>query len=497
VIRVTSVCLLAIAAFAVPAFGQVPSKGSEFFRFALAKKGFKPINEHEWVQEFQRHEDLLIVILGDTSNIAAEFRGGLRDYVDRGGALLIATSKPHDPRLGNPPEDWRASFGITIAGSTLRAAAPEFGYEGKVERPFVKPRQPVNPRSPSPFDLFNGVEVGGKKGVATAQPSELQVQGVRGLLTKELAGYAEGTRSQNGQPLARDGIFAVSLEPVNGSGGRAIVLADGRVFSNDMMGFKPKQDDSGDYETDNGNWEFANRTIDWLQGGRPDHPKKRFQCLFIENGQIVDKFANEVQTPPKPPIPDIPPDVLANILLNHANGMIREAEEQNFFNRVLESWFGFPRLVRMFLIVVTIVFILFALRWLRRGFRKAEPGATLTKNVQAGLLPRGGVLKQRTAAQFEVGNLYEAARRRVRSRFDVLGARPGSDGKMPPVLTANDLPDGPMIYQTVRWLWGIGYAETPVTVAPTEWDRVNALLERVTARAARGDWSFGQDVYVK
>src|SRR5262249_16936105 len=154
----------------------------------------------------------------------------------------------------------------------------------------------------------------------------------------------------------------------------------------------------------------------------------------------------------------------------------------------------FPRLVRMFLIVVTIVFILFALRWLRRGFRKAEPGATLTKNVQAGLLPRGGVLKQRTAAPFEVGNLYAAPRRRARTRFDVLRGRPASDGKMPPVLTANDLPDGPMIYQTVRWLWGIGYAETPVTVAPTEWDRVNALLERVTARAARGDWSFGQDV---
>jgi hypothetical protein len=492
VIRTASVCLLAIVALAGPAFSQVRASGSEFFRFALARKGLRPITELEWRDQWQFHQDMMIVIIGDTSHINAKFERGLRDFVDRGGALLIATNQPHDPRFGNPPEDWRTAFGVNISGNSLQAAGPIWGYEGKVDRPFVKPLLRVNQESPSPFDLFNGVEVGGKKGVATDRPSELQVQGVPGLLTKQLAGYVEGTRRRNGQPLKGDGVFALSLQPNINSGGRAIVLADGRVFANDMMGFKPKQDDSGDYETDNANWEFANRTIDWLQGGQPN--KKRFQCLFIENGQIVDKFANEVPTPPKPPIPDIPPDVLANILLNHANGLIKEADEHDFFNRVLESWFGFPRLVRMFLIVVTIVFILFALRWLRRGYRKAEPGATLTKNVQTGLLPRGGVLKQRTAAQFEVGNLYEAARRRVRSRFDVLGARPASDGKMPPVLTANDLPDGPIIYQTVRWLWGIGYAETPVTVAPTEWDRVNALLERVTARAARGDWSFGQDI---
>jgi hypothetical protein len=491
VIRIASVCLLALVALAGPTFGQVKASGSEFFRFALAKKGLKPITEHEWLFGTQFHEDMMIVIIGDTSNIAAPFNGGLREFVNRGGALLIATSKPHDHRFCNPPEDWRFAFGITITGSTLSAAGPAFGYEGKVDKPFVKPLPRVNLGSPSPFDLFKDVEVLGKKGVATDRPSELQVQEVRGLLKKELAGYSEGTRKRNGQPLDGNGVFALSLQPNNNPAGRAIVLANGSVFANDMMGFKPKLDESGDYETDNGNWEFANRTIDWVQGG---FPKKRSQCLFIENGRIVEQFAVEQPTPPKPPIPDIPPDVLANILLNHANGLIREAEEQNFFNRVLESWYGFPRLVRIFLIIVTIVFILFALRWLRGGYRKVEPGTTLTKNVQAGLLPRGSVLKQRTAAQFEVGNLYEAARRRVRSRFDVLGGRPGSNGKMPPVLTANDLPDGPMIYQTVRWLWAIGYAETPLTVAPTEWDRVNALLERMTARAARGDWSFGQDV---
>ena len=161
-------------------------------------------------------------------------------------------------------------------------------------------------------------------------------------------------------------------------------------------------------------------------------------------------------------MPDIPPEVIANWLLNTANSIIQEKQEEDWFNRFLLGNFGFPWLARLFLLTVTILFLFMALRWLRRGLRKAEPTSTLTKNVQTSLLPRGGVLRQRTASQIEVGNLHEAARRRVRSQFDVLGAAPNASGKMPPVLTANDLPDGLLMQQTIRWLWAVGYGESPV-----------------------------------
>ena len=176
------------------------------------------------------------------------------------------------------------------------------------------------------------------------------------------------------------------------------------------------------------------------------------------------------------------------------NYKISDLEDNNYFNRLLERWLGIPRLWRIFLITVTVLLLLFALTWVSRGARKHERIAALTPSLVAGLAPRGGVFRQRTAAQLEVGNLYEAARRRVRDRFDVLGATPGPSGRMPPILTANDLPDGPMLYQSVRWLWMIGFADTPTVVSPTDWDHLNALLERATTRAARGDWSFGQEV---
>ncbi len=498
--KLLSTLVLILIAVGSAAGQQIPSKGTELLRFALHKKGFTPLTEQQWLFELQPSNDLLIVIVGDTAGVENKFFGkqnlpnalGLRDSIIGGAALLIISDNSNSPRFGGP--DWGMQFGITIQGNRLVAPGGA-GYRNERDKPFVKPRPVDKVAAVAPFNLFDGVPSSGEKAIATDRPSVMSVRKTANFLLSDLAGYADRTRRADGRPLDPEhNHFAVSLQTINQfnqlTAGRAIIMANRNVFANGMMGLTVKQDDSG-LVSDNGNWELAKRTIDWLQdaGGR-----KRTQCVFIQDGKIIDKFAETVPQPPKPPPPNIDPEVLANWVLHRANDIIPWAEENNYFNRMLESWFGFPRLVRVFLFLVTIVFAVFALRWLRRGFRKVEPSSTITKSVQSGLLPRGGVLRQRTAAQVEVGNLYEAARRRVRSRFDVLGARPGSDGKMPPVLTANDLPDGPLIYQTIRWLWTIGYGESPVTVAPSEWDRVNALLERVSARAAGGDWSFGQNV---
>ena len=68
-----------------------------------------------------------------------------------------------------------------------------------------------------------------------------------------------------------------------------LVLADHSVFVNGMMGFSEGRRSPEGYKFDNGNWAFANRTIDWLKGGGPE---PRTRCLFIEDGHIIDKFAD-------------------------------------------------------------------------------------------------------------------------------------------------------------------------------------------------------------
>jgi hypothetical protein len=484
---------------AAPAAGQVPGRvpasGTEAFRFGLHLQKLRPISGPAEALINPRHT--MIVFVGDPNLNQLVTGAAFRDYLQAGGAVLVASHE----NAGTPfaagaarADDWATGLGIWISGTRL-AADPEHCYDSQPDRPFARPKA-GGVASPSPFDLFKGVEESGPNAVATDRPSEMSVDVRPGWRVNNLAGYPAGARRLFGdreRVEPRLNHFALSIRPEGrgwDSGGRMIVLADRDVFSNGLMGFVKDPNAPDGYRFDNGNWGFATRTIQWLKGGAEE---PRTACLFIQDGRVIDRFAVELPGTPAPPMPNIPPDVIANWVLNHANGIIDEKQQQDVFNQTLLRNFGLPRVLRAFLILATLALALVGLRWLIRGRRKAEPTAVLTPFARDNLLPKGGVLRQRTAAQIEVGNLYEAARRRVRERFDVLGGRPGASGQMPPVLTANDLPDGPLLYQSVRWLWALGYGETPLAVPPADWDRTNMMLERVTARAARGDWSFGQD----
>lgn len=482
-LAVLAVGLLVLAA---PVHAQrLPYSGSEVFRFGLHKKDLQPAATPDEVLTIPTQS--IIIIVGDTFGLPAQLNGpSLRNFIQSGGAILIASD--------GPSIMWGQTFGITILGERLRADKDDC-FGGKETRPFVQPRLRVDGARPSPFDIFDRVEAGGENGVATDNPSAMSYQRLPLYLTKELAGYPDSAHRGDFVPHARtQNVFAVSLQP-NAFGppsmGRMLVMSDQSVFANGMMGFREDPAAEQGYSFENGNWAFSNRTIDWLKGG-PAQP--RTKCLFVHDGRIIDKFAIEIPQEQKPPPPNIPPDVLINWILHSTNGIVAEAERRDMFNQILLRAKGLPFFVKYFLLFMTVVFVFSAFRWMTRSLRRSERSAALTPAIASGNIPRGGVLKQRTSAQIEVGNLYEAARRRVRTRFDVLNARPGADGGMPPILTANDLADGPMLYQSIRWLWNIGYGDTPVTVAPADWDRVNILLERSVARAKRGDWSFGQEV---
>lgn len=483
-LAVLAVGLLVLAA---PVHAQrLPYSGSEVFRFGLHKKDLQPLATP--AEAIADPANTIIIILGDTSNLPAQLNSvPMQRFIQAGGSLLIA----------NDSGDFRIcpAFGVIIHGRHLRAD-PRDCFGGVESKPFIVPRQRVKVVGPSPFDIVEGVEPTGELAVGTDYPSEMTAGGVQGYLTKALAGFpASTTRHDLTRPGLVQNLFAVSIQPNAFGGpaaiGRLVVMSDQSVFANGMMGFREDPAEEKGYSFENGNWAFANRTIDWLKGG-PAQP--RTKCLFVHDGRIIDKFAVEIPQEQRPPPPNIPPDVLINWILHSTNAIVAEAERRDMFNQILLRAKGLPWFVKYFLLLMTVLFVFSAFRRMARALRKPERSAALTPSVASGNVPRGGVLKQRTSAQIEVGNLYEAARRRVRARFDVLNARPGADGGMPPILTANDLADGPMLYQSIRWLWNIGYGETPVTVAPADWDRVNILLERTVARAKRGDWSFGQEV---
>ena len=454
------IALTAVLLLAAPAAGQgkLPYSGSEVFRFALHLKDLKPLSQP--LDALRNPSTSMIVVIGRTDRLRLLIPSmDLREYLVEGGAILIATDSSNEVLVGSKrivDQGWRQEFNIRVSGRHLTAPRNRC-YQGLDGRPFVRPIPGPLGQEPSPYDILRDVPEDGDGAVATDLPSEMTLGPVpNGFVLNGLAGYRRGTRRIDDRVEPPTNYFAVSLRH-NNLVGRLVVLADHSVIANGMMGFQ--RDDAAEkgYRLDNGNWQFTNRSIDWLKAG---WAQPRTHCLFIEDGEIVNQFAVVRPPAPQPPIPDLPPEVLANIILNNMNGIIDEAQKQNFFNRMVESWFGFPLLVRMFLIVMTVLFLFACLRRLIAGRRKVEPGATATP-AQAALLPRGGVLRQRTAAQIEVGNLFEAASRRVRDRFDVLGGRPVADGQMPPVLIAGDVHDAQPLRQTVGWLWAWGTASSP------------------------------------
>jgi hypothetical protein len=155
---------------------------------------------------------------------------------------------------------------------------------------------------------------------------------------------------------------------------------------------------------------------------------------------------------------------------------------------------GQDMLTRWFVGVVSAVLLLALLRRFARSWWKVHPAAAPPPQSLDSLLPHGGVLHQRTEAQIDVNNFYEAARARVRDRYDRMGGQPMTDGKIPPVLIADGGPNAERLLETICGLWLIGYGASPVHVGPGEWDMMNRDLEQTLKLARRGEWSFGQEL---
>lgn len=486
-----------------PVFGRLPYEGSEIYRFMLHKQGLTPLQH--FLEAIAKPKESLIIVHGENFELKARhglFGANLREYLDNGGAILIAGDRNTD----NTPGSWAQTFGIYRNGRHL-TAAEEQCYRQAEGRPFIRPLNPFAPallNKESPFRIVADIERSGKKAIATDLASAMYLQGQApvGMTRTPLASYPISAKylaplAPGQEALRFEGCyFAVAFRADEG-GGRMIVMADHSVFVNGMMGFVSDPAAEGGYSTDNGNFEFSRRTINWLQEGGPT---KRTKCLFIEDGDVVNLFARQIETPPnniKPPMPPLTPEMVvavANAGLNYTNTVVQTAENNNFFNRRLQSWLGLNRWVRIFLVVVTVLFGLFLLRLFVRSYWKANPAANPSPSTLEPLLPHGGALKQRLDAQLDVNNFYEAARTRIQDRYNRLGGQPSAQGAMPPLLIADDGVNARDLSDTIRALWLIGYGTKPIHVGPREWDTMNRDLERTLKLASKGEWTFGQEM---
>lgn len=448
--------LLTLAALASSAIGQEPplpwGHGTHALRVILKDLHFEPLPSPE--QCWDRPEGTLVIALGETWPLD-HFPGGIRHFVEKGGALLIASDRERPLTRLLAPGCWEQSFSVMVREPHLieREGNPANRYRGRLpECPMIWPEN----NDPS---LFRQLHLG----VATNRPSALSVwRASNGATLSVLARYPLGCGHAHGDAEGLP-IFAAGRE---WGKGRVLVLADHSVFINDMM-----------LQEDNDNIGFACNCMAWLRAD----DSRRDRVLLYEEGTINANFNVPVSPPPIPP-----PGPWINQLL-------QQVEEENLFNRALLGQVSVSEILRAVLVALSVALLLYGLWRLVKARHRVESAALpLATAVQHLASPRP-ILQQRHKDMLRRNSLGEAARSLARECFEPLEG----PAEMPPIQLAGGWWKRRRHERQLRRLWQLAFGEVPLKVSIQEFTRLLPEIEQVKAALVRGDvrihgWSAGR-----
>jgi hypothetical protein len=394
----------------------------------------------------------VLIALGDLSVLGSEIPGGLRNFLERGGAVLAASDR-------ETPEGFLAALGVGIDGDKVHcdAPTPQMAYLGLRECPIVQPVREAAGQS-TPFDALTSVH----QGVATNRPSHLVLSqldpGLRevGLLPPGCSYYSE-------QPLPFLNRGQLSFAVAGQVGrGRLLILADHSIFINDLM-----------QRANNGNREFALNSLTWLmatEGGN------RREVLFVEDGSIQTDLQPELQhlssamMPTDIPFAPTPDQVLAKL------------QEDNLLNDLIEGWRAPRWMPTALVLVATALLVGWGLMRIQRARARFDPAVPLLSTAMTRTLPTKILTVQRHQEMVTSCNLWEAARVLGRQFLAAVGVT--SLQEQPPLRCLRV--DGPW-WQ--RWqlrrqfliLWLLATDSVPRRITPRRFERLlrnrNDLLD--------------------
>lgn len=437
----TPVGALAVAVLgSCPAGAQEPRPkytGTAAFRFVMGPHllNFHPLGTVKDLE--QDPEKSLLIVFRDTNVLEEWGAENLKDFLSRGGALLLATDQATGACISTV-------FHARVTGDHLRASQPEGQYLRKL------PDCPVVQPMPGREELFHKVG-----SLVTNVPSAFQLDRRSPFVTFVLPprtvamlppAYDRQGRRFGALPFALE--YQWRFRP-DSPACRVLMLADQDVFIDGMM-----------FQKENDNFVFAYNALRWLSDSG-----QRDRVLFLDDGQPVTSF----DVPLKwkwSPTADIPnPVALADVVL-------AELEKKNFFNRVVSR--AVPTRVILSTLAVLITLVLVA-RWLYHTFfRRAgvETGVPLLAgNLIA--VPSPVVLEQREQALLQADNLWETAHHLAQQCFErQLPSSPGGD----PTATMEQSVlqvTGPRwqnwtLGVQARRLWNLAYSSRPRRVSRRE-----------------------------
>ncbi len=421
-------------------------QGTHLFRHVLHESNLEPVGEELTVEEFAQEPDKkLLIVLGQTNVLNGP---DLKDFVERGGAVLVATDR-------NTSGNGLAAFGVQVVGQPVRVRGDSaVAYKGLEDCIFVESTDHDPPL------LKHLTDKGNLTKVATNRPGYLKLtaNGLALLATFPRECWIDddgAVRPQNPLPFAVGGQVGK---------GRILVLSDHSVFINAML-----------WQNDNDNLNFTHDCIDWLTEGG-----KRNQVLFVDEGKVQTDFNIPLKQVPPPPV---------ERLVEAFNRGLRGMEEENWFNHVAQdaakaivSDKFLPGLV----ILLTIALGVYGLSRLSQDRHRLEPGVPL---LSAGLAQEeapASVLKQRYGAMAQEGNFWEAARALARQGWETtLSSQPTA--AVPPRLRLRGAWWSRWrLRRIVYQLWQVAYGTEPVRISSRRLARLSADLKTVQLALSDG-----------
>jgi hypothetical protein len=421
--------------------GPVPfSEDTHAFRFILNQRQLTPLSN---LNELVSAPAKTILIVFGQADALDRIPGGLKGFVNSGGAVLVATDRRTEGSL-------RRDYGTWVTGQMVKSTRPHSGYRESPDCPLVRP---LADKTSSPFRTLLPV--------ATNKPSYLRHEmSELPLLAKFPPGCAVVGRGWN-LPDAWVLYFAVG-RAWEGKG-RILVLADHSVFINLMM-----------LQRDNGNFDLAFECVEWLTEGG-----KRNRVLLIDEGRVIPDFTVPLQS-----VPDLP---ISPVEL--ANSLIGALEDDNVFNKLILESFSLRQVMSGWVIALTVALILYGFyRVIRAGYH-LEPGIPLVANRLAKLAPPATVVDLRHASLLETGNLWEAARDVARQCLSAGGYDPSftTAPPAPPRITvAAGWGRRRALRAGVRQLWRLVHDPRPRPISRRQFGRLLRRADDIQAAVSEG-----------
>jgi hypothetical protein len=429
---------------------------SHAFRFILWQEALAPQTSLDDLDREPARS--LLIVFGDTRELDRRGEGWLRSFLDRGGAVLIATDR------GEPnPQPWERTLGVHVRGDLVQAHDPKSMYRGSPDCPILRPAQPA-PAQPLPRLRVS-------LPVATNRPSCL-VPG-EGKLEPFLNFPIDCHIA--GRPFLLDSIYYPFGMGGKRGTGRVLVLADHSVFINGMM-----------LQPDNGNFDFAYACVEWLRQ-RDGSGVKRDRAMFIDDGMVFSSF--EVPVTLEPDAGPSPVEL--------ADQLIAQVEQDDLFNRLILQNIPLRRIVRGLVVIGTVLLLVLGLYRLIRAGYHLEPHVPLVSRRVAPVIAAPAVVDQRHHALLRQGNLWEAARDLARACFAGLGiptasATAGTDwplivpAALPRVRTNTDWRRRRALRQTVYQLWRLACSPRPRRISRRRFTQLVNQVEAVKAAVRDG-----------